>query len=71
MREELLGYFNQSIVDNSPVVLNVYLDEDESQPWIEHFDPSFELIFGKNGLSERLWRGNSIFDSLEGAPEIL
>jgi hypothetical protein len=69
----LLDYFNQSILENMPVVLNLHVDEDESeaQPWTEHFDPSMELIFGKYGLSERLWRGNSIFNDMESAPDVV
>ena len=54
-------------------MLNLYIDENEpeQQPWQEHFDPSLDLIFGKYGLSERLWRGNSIFNELDSAPDVV
>ena len=38
---------------------------------MEHFDPTLELIFGKHGLSERLWRGNSFYDNVVTAPDVL
>ena len=54
-------------------MLNLYIDEDEpdQQTWQEHFDPSLDLIFGKHGLSERLWRGNSIFNDMDSAPDVV
>lgn len=69
----MLDYFNQSILEERPVVLNLYIDEDEpdQHPWTEHFDPSMDLIFGKYGLSESLWRGNSIFNDYDSAPDVV
>lgn len=54
-------------------MLNLYIDEDEpdQELWQEHFDPSLDLIFGKYGLPERLWRGNSIFNEFESAPDVV
>lgn len=68
-----MDYFNSAIFEQRPVVINLHLDEDRpgGEPWNEHFDPSLDLLFGKYGLPDKLWRGNSIYDNLETAPDAL
>lgn len=44
----------------------IYLDEDEleSKIWTKNFDPDINMLFGKHGLPNDVWRGKNIFKSV-------
>lgn len=61
---------SEDLSHNRNVVFNLVLDEESDQThWSEQYDPDLDIIFGKNGVPQSFWRGDSIFDNLESAPE--
>jgi hypothetical protein len=51
-----------------PAVIDLILDDCELE-WVAHFDPHLDIIFGKGGLSNDLWYGQKIFDSIDTCPQ--
>ena len=62
----------EALGENQKVVFNLVLDEEFDQPqprWSEKYDPDLDIIFGKNGVPQAFWRGDSIYNNIETAPE--
>lgn len=45
-----------------PAQINIILDDDKCE-WKQHFDPHMDILFGKYGLIDRYWVGDSYFDA--------
>lgn len=44
------------ICEETPAIVDIVLDDCEFE-WNSHFDPPMDILFGKGGLSQDLWRG--------------
>ena len=49
----------------------IYLDEDEDESniWTKNFDPDINMLLGKHGLPNDVWKGKDIFKSHTTCPE--
>ena len=67
----LKGRFFECLGEGEPWNLNIFLDDDQdpSRLWPFNYDADIDLLFGKYGLPEDVWRGKAIFDDLEQSPE--
>lgn len=45
--------------------------DDANSEWQSHFDPHLDVLFGKGGLNDLLWRGEMYFESIDQAPQVV
>ena len=50
--------------------MNITVDEDNCE-WQPQYDPETDILFGKYGLPDYVWRGKSIFFEVSQAPQEL
>lgn len=65
-----MDHFEEKMRVGAHKQVHIILDEDKKK-WKNHYDPDMEILFGKGGLPNQLWRGESIFDNLETSPAIV
>ena len=65
-REDYLGALERC----EPWVMNILLDDEQEdeEPWPHVYDPDIDIFFGKYGLPQEVWKGKSIFDSIDTCP---
>ena len=69
-RHKMYENVQEALGENQKVVFNLVLDEEFDQThWSEQYDPDLDIIFGKNGVPQAFWRGDSIYNNIETAPE--